>query len=159
MIEWNLFYRMLDIPEDVTEPTFYDLLGLRPETCRAEVVDRMLEVQKSRLRQNIPGPQFIPLVSSFEHKKLERAAAILRNHKTRQQYDEHLRRKADQRKREDQNERVRRRVLRQAREIVNSLLNPDKTLGDRERPILAAKLQELGIGENVTRSLLEKIPR
>ncbi len=51
MIEWNLFYKMLDIPEKLTEPTFYDLLGLQAETCGAERVDRMLHRQKKRLRK------------------------------------------------------------------------------------------------------------
>ena len=33
MIEWSLFYRMLGIPEEVPEPTYYDLLGLHPKAC------------------------------------------------------------------------------------------------------------------------------
>ena len=98
MIEWNLFYKMLGIPEEVAEPTYYDLLGLHPETCCAELVDRMLLVQKNRLRQNIPGPQFIPLILSFEQKKLERAAAVLRDPRTREKYHEHLQKKASQRR-------------------------------------------------------------
>ncbi|MHC4568542.1 MAG: hypothetical protein ACYTE3_22620, partial [Planctomycetota bacterium] len=158
MIEWNLFYKMLGIPEEVTEPTFYDLLGLHPETCCAELVDRMLLVQKNRLRQNIPGPQFIPLILSFEQKKLERAAAVLRDPRTREKYHEYLRKKASQRKLENRKEGARQRLLRQARDVVNSLLNPDKTLDDSRRPILAARLRKLGIGESRINSLLKRIP-
>jgi len=159
MIEWNLFYKMLGIPEEVTEPTFYDLLGLHPETCSAELVDRMLGIQKNRLRQNIPGPQFIPLILSFEQKKLERAAAVLRDPKAREKYHEYLRQKASHRKREDQKEGARLRLLRQARDVVNSLLNPDKTLDDSKRSTLAARLRELGIGQPRINSLLKRIPR
>ncbi len=159
MIEWNLFYKMLGIPEEVTEPTLYDLLGLNPETCSAELVDHMLHIQKNRLRQNIPGPQFIPLILSFERRKLERAAAVLREPRTRQKYREYLQRQASQRRRESQKERARQRLLWKARDIVNSLLNPDKTLDDSERPILAARLRELGVGDHRIDSFLRRIPR
>jgi len=159
MIEWSLFYKMLGVPEEVTEPTFYDLLGLQPETCCTELVDRMLNEQKNRLRQNIPVPQFIPLVLSFERKKLERAAAVLRDPITREKYHEYLQQKASKRRRENQKESARIRLLRRARDVVNSLLNPDKTLDDSERPVLAARLRELGIEESTIDSFLKRIPK
>ncbi|UCE49407.1 MAG: hypothetical protein JSW47_04535, partial [Phycisphaerales bacterium] len=159
MIEWNLFYKMLGIPEDVTEPTYYDLLGVHPKTCNAEIVDSMLNRRRSRLRQNIPGPQFIPLVLKFEQKKLEHAAAVLRDPEIRQKYNRYLQKKARERKSEKQKERTRQNLLQNARNIVNSLLNPDKTLDDSKRPILTAKLRNLGIREGNINSLLERIPR
>jgi len=109
MIEWNLFYKMLDIPEDVTEPTYYDLLGVDPGACNADIVDSMLHQRRSLLRQNIPGPQFIPLVRKFEQKKLEKAAAVLRNPELRQKYNRYLQQKARGRKSEKIKERNARR--------------------------------------------------
>jgi hypothetical protein len=159
MIEWNIFYKMLGIPEDITEPTYYDLLGLHPKTCSAELVDRMLHKQKSRLRQNIPGPQFIPLVLKFEKEKLERAAEVLRDPQIREKYNKYLRQKAHIRKREKQKGIAKQRLLNHARDIVNSLLGPDKTLDDSRRPILIARLKDLGINESRINSLLERIPR
>jgi len=159
MIEWNLFYKMLGIPEDVTEPTYYDLLGVHPKTCNAEIVDSMLQKRRSRLRQNIPGPQFIPLVLKFEQKKLEKAAKVLSNPKLREKYNKHLQQKALERKSEKHKEKTRHDMLLNARRIVNSLLNPDKTLDDSNRPILVEKLRNLGIRESNINSLLERIPR
>jgi len=159
MIEWSIFYKMLGIPEDVTEPTYYDLLGLHPNICNSALVDRMLNKQKSRLRQNIPGPQFIPLVLSFEQKKLDRAAAVLRDPAVREKYNTYLQRKARLRKREKQKEKARQRLLQKARDAVDALLNPDKTLDDSKRPILGAKLRSLGLKESRVNSLLERIPR
>ena len=159
MIEWNIFYRMLDIPEDITEPTYYHLLGLHPKTCSAELVERMLHKQRNRLRQNIPGPQFIPLVIKFEKEKLERAAEVLRDPQIRGKYNKYLRQKAHVRKREKQKGIAKQRLLNKARDIINSLLGPDKTLDDSKRPILMARLKELGIKESRINSLLERIPR
>jgi hypothetical protein len=159
MIEWNIFYKMLGIPEDTTEPTYYDLLGLHPKTCSVELVGRMLHKQKNRLRQNIPGPQFIPLVLKFEKEKLERAAEVLRDPQIREKYNKYLRQKAYLRKREKQKGIAKQRLLKHARDIVNSLLSPDKTLDDSKRPILAARLKDLGVNESRINSLLERIPR
>ena len=159
MIEWNLFYKMLGIPEDITEPTYYDLLGVHPKTCNAEIVDSMLHKRRSRLRQNIPGPQFIPLVLKFEQKKLEKAATVLSNPKLREKYNRYLQRKALERKSEKHKDRTRHDLLLNARNIINSLLKPDKTLDDSNRPILVEKLRNLGIKESNINSLLERIPR
>lgn len=159
MIEWNIFYKLLDIPENVTEPTYYDLLGMHPKNCNAELVDIMLQKRRSRLRQNIPGPQFIPLVLKFEQKKLEKAATVLRNPALREKYNRYLRQKVLERKSEKQKEGTRRDLLQKARHIVNSLLNNDKTLDEQNRPILAEKLRDLGIKESKINSLLERIPR
>jgi hypothetical protein len=159
MIEWNIFYKMLGIPEDITEPTYYDLLGLHPKTCSVELVDRMLHKQRNRLRQNIPGPQFIPLVIKFEKEKLERAAEVLRNPQIRQKYNKYLRQKAYIRKHEKRKEIAKQRLLNNARDIINSLLSPDKTLDDSKRPTLIARLKDLGIKESRINSLLERIPR
>jgi hypothetical protein len=153
MIERNLFYKMLDIPEDRTEPTFYDLLGLQADACSAERVDHMLHIQKRRLRQNIPSPQLIPLILSFEKNTLEPAAAVLRDPRTRQTYNSTLRQQANQK------ERARRHLVGQARDAVHSLLNPDKTLDDSKRPILAATLRALGIEEIRIHSLIKRLPR
>ncbi len=158
MIEWNIFYKILGIPEDITEPTYYDLLGLHPKTCSVELVDRMLHKKRNRLRQNIPGPQFIPFVLKFEKEKLERAAKVLRDPQIRKKYNKYLRQKLYKRRHEKHKTDAKRRLLKQARHAVNSLLNPDKTLDDSKRPLLITKLKDLGIKESRINSLLAKIP-
>ena len=68
--------RLLGLPEDAADPTAYQLLGLDPRRFAPEQVQPALEERKRRLRQNIPGPQFIPIVSRFEQ-ELDRVAALL----------------------------------------------------------------------------------
>ena len=90
IMDWTPFFRMLGIPEEVAEPTAYQLLGLTdPRTLTRELVEEALTERKKLLRQNIPGPQFIPLVSVFE-KKLEHAASILVDYDKRQAYHDRL---------------------------------------------------------------------
>jgi hypothetical protein len=158
MIEWSLFYKILGIPEDVTRPTHYDLLGLSPNVCSSELVEDMLNKQKSRLRQNIPGPQFIPFVLIFEQRELERAAAVLGDDAVREKYDKYLQRNSWLRKFRKKREWRRQQLLQQAHDVVTSLVNPDKTLDDSKRPILAASLRSLGLKESMINSLLERIP-
>ena len=81
MFEWTIFYRLLNLPDDVATPTYYHLLGLKPHSCTAEAVKNALQERKKRLRQNIPGPHFIPLVLRFETEQLDPAAEILANPK------------------------------------------------------------------------------
>lgn len=158
MIEWSLFYRMLGIPEEVAEPTYYDLLGLHPKVCTHELVDRMLATQRSRLRQNIPSSQFIPLILKFEQKKLERAASVLRDPEQRRRYDRYLHKKAQVKRGEKRKEKTKQLLLQKVRDIINSYLNPDKTLDDTKRPSLAAELRRLHIKQSTVDSLLERIP-
>ena len=158
MIEWNIFYKILGIPEDITEPTYYDLLGLHPKTCSIELVERMLRKRRNRLRQNITGPQFIPLVLKFEKEKLEHAAKVLRDPQIREKYNKYLRQKVYHRKHEKQKGIAKQRLLKKARDAVKSLLNSDGTLDDSKRSILTVKLKDLGIKENRINSLLERIP-
>ena len=83
--------RLLGLPEDAADPTAYQLLGLDPRRFAPEQVQPALEERKRRLRQNIPGPQFIPIVSRFEQ-ELDRVAALLLDPARRRVYDQGLHR-------------------------------------------------------------------
>ena len=137
MIEWTFFYRMLGIPERVTEPTVYQLLGLTdPRTVTPDLVQHALNERKKLLRHNIPAPQFIPLVSLFEQ-ELDRAAAILLDPQKRKVYHERLAREAGARRRRVKAGAARQRLVRAAREVIRDALNRDGTLEDNRRPGLA----------------------
>lgn len=83
--------RLLGLPDEVAEPTAYQLLGLDPRRFAPGQVGPALEERKRRLRHNIPGPQFIPIISRFEQ-ELDRVAALLLDPAQRRAYDEGLRR-------------------------------------------------------------------
>jgi hypothetical protein len=140
MLEWKIFYKMLDIPEDVTEPTYYDLLGVDSDACNAELVDSMLRRRRSLLRQNIPGPQFIPLVRKFEQKKLEKAATVLRNPELRQKYNRYLQQKARKRRSEELKERNGRREADAPEHEPVEKGRVDSQSSQRRRRILPAAL-------------------
>ena len=75
-IEWTIFYRILDIPDEITAPNYYQLLGVEPGVCTSELVMQSLNERKKRLRQNIPGPHFIPLVLKFEQENLDPSTSV-----------------------------------------------------------------------------------
>ncbi|MBN1845515.1 MAG: hypothetical protein JW810_07510 [Sedimentisphaerales bacterium] len=157
-LPWTIFYRLLDLPEQIDDPTHYHLLGLDPDGCAPEVVDQALLERKKRLRQGIPGPHFIPLVLRFESERLEPAAAVLRDPDARRRYNEQLRRQAS-RGEAGWLKAERARVLRRAQELVTAALNPDGSLEDDKRPVLAGQLQQMGFSAGDIRVLFEGIPR
>ena len=89
MIYGPAFYKLLGIPESVAEPTAYDLLALDPRMITERMVDEALAERKTSLRQNIPGPRFIPIVAAIE-RELDAAAEILRDPRRRYEYNEKL---------------------------------------------------------------------
>jgi len=70
------FFRILGIPEGVSTPDPYQLLGLDADAFDPTFVAAALQKQKQRLRQNLPNPQLIPLVAVVE-RDLDAAAALL----------------------------------------------------------------------------------
>ena len=157
MIEWTVFHRLLNIPETVIEPTYYDLLEIKPGDCTATNVARALRVRKKQLRQNIPGPSFIPLVLAFEAEQLELAAQTLSDPQTRQAYDTQLTgidTPADNLAVLAQ----RRRMIQKGRKLVLQTLNSDGTLSEEKRPELAQQLAEMGFSQGDIRVLFQGIP-
>ena len=157
MFEWTIFYRLLNLPDDVATPTYYHLLGLKPDSCSAETVQKALQERKKRLRQNIPGPHFIPLVLRFETEQLEPAAEILADPQKRAEYNEQLKEQARQGN-ADWVKAERSRVIQKARKLVLEHSNDDGTLDEQQRPLLAEKLIRLGFSTGDVRVLFEGIP-
>jgi hypothetical protein len=157
MFEWTLFYRLLDLPDDLASPTHYDLLGLTPETCTPQTVQQALHERKNLLRQNIPDPQFIPLVLRFESEQLEPAARVLADPQIRRQYDDQLK-KQDRQSPADWINAERARVIQKARKLVLDHSSDDGTLDEQQKPILAEKLSRLGFSPGDIRVLFQGIP-
>ncbi len=157
MFEWTIFYRLLNLPDDVASPTYYHLLGLKPQTCTAAAVQEALQERKKRLRQNIPGPQFIPLVLRFETEQLEPAAEVLADPQKRAEYNEQLKEQARQGT-ADWVKSERNLVIQKARKLVHAHSNDDGTLDEEQRPLLAEKLIRLGFSAGDVRVLFEGIP-
>jgi hypothetical protein len=157
MFEWTIFYRLLNLPDDLVAPTHYHLLGLKPHSCNAEAVHKALQERKKRLRQNIPGPQFIPLVLRFETEQLEPAADVLADPQKRAEYNEQLKEQTRQGT-ADWVKAERNRVIQKARKLVLQHSNDDGTLDEEQRPVLAEKLTRLGFSPGDVRVLFEGIP-
>jgi hypothetical protein len=79
MNELRPFYKLLSIPEDTAAPTPLQLLGLpavhSPPLTREQIEQAVLE-RKKLLRQNMPGPHALPIMSLVEQ-TMDKAAANL----------------------------------------------------------------------------------
>ena len=156
-IEWTIFYRMLDIPDEIASPNYYQLLGVEPGVCTAELVMQSLNERKKRLRQNIPGPHFIPLVLKFEQENLDPAAATLSDPQKRLEYDQQLQ-ESMQQPSAAQMKAYRASIIKKARELVLAALNDDGSISGDNRAVLGGELQRLGFSQGDIRVLFEGIP-
>jgi hypothetical protein len=152
-----ILYRLLGIPDTGAEPTAYRLLGISPQQATPELVEARLLACKKRLRQNIPGPQFIPMVSLWES-ELARAAETLLNPRKRDAYHAGLARQA--RKERQRGSPVPQQDQAAAiRQAVDSAVNPDWTLDEDRRPVVVDRLRSLKVPEPRIRSALAEIPK
>jgi len=156
MVYHPILYRLLGIPENDAEPTVYQLLGIEPGAHSAEAVDRALNERKKRLRQSIPGPQFIPMIALFE-KELDKAAALLLDSRKRTAYDRKLAAEAQDEKARQKSER-RQKLIHSVRRVMRRAMNPDGTLDEARRPAVAAELRKLGLRKANIAKLLADIP-
>ncbi len=156
-IEWTIFYRILEIPDEITAPNYYQLLGVEPEVCTAELLMQSLNERKMRLRQNIPGPHFIPLVLKFEQENLEPAAATLSDSEKRQEYDQRLQESVQQPSAAIRKA-YRASIIRKGRELVLAALNDEGSISEENRSVLGGQLQRLGFSQGDIRVLFEGIP-
>ncbi len=157
MIYGPAFYKLLGIPESVAEPTAYHLLKLDPRMITEALVDGALRQRKARLRQNIPGPQFIPIVSLIEQ-ELDKAAAVLRDPARREEYNARLLRES-RKKRLTQDSQKRAKLVEACRQTVRSMVDADGCLPDEKRGELASRLDSLGLPDDQVRYVLDHIPR
>jgi len=155
MIENIVFYKILGIDEAIIEPTYYHLLGLEPKDCTAQRVCKALRQKQKELRQNIPGPQFIPLVIKFEQEYLIPAAEVLCDEDKRQQYDKQLLKKQ---KIIEQQQQKSLQLITQVRKLVADSVGSDGTLDAAGKVELAAKLRQLGVDETNVAVILSRIP-
>jgi hypothetical protein len=156
MIYGPAFYKLLGIRESVSEPTAYNLLALDPRMVTERLVDEALAAQKQRVRHNIPGPQFIPIVAAIE-RELEAAAEILRHPQRRHEYNQKLLGRAKAAKDEPTVEQ-RCRIVAECREIVRSMVGHDGMLPRTRRDELAGRLRGAGMAEQDVRYVLGHIP-
>jgi len=148
---------MLDIPQKVAEPTPYHLLGIDPRVFSEDLVESALAERKMMLRQNIPGPQFIPMISLVE-KELDRAAEILSDPGKRKALNDRL--LGELRDKKAKKEKARRQKLRRAADkVIQGQVNRDGTLDDNKRQAVAKSLQDLGMSAADAQVVLEEIPR
>lgn len=157
MIEWTIFYRLLGIDDDVVDPSYYDLLAVDRRSCSKEVVERAVIERKKRLRQSIPGPEFVPLVLNFEQEQLDVAAAVLLDEARRREYDAELaNRMAEPSALAILAER--RRLIRLGHELLVGQMNADGTLDEDKRGFLGEKLRVLGFSVGDVAVLFRGIP-
>ena len=156
MIYGPAFYKLLGIPESVAEPTAYHLLDLDPRMITEAIVEGALKERKARLRQSIPGPQFIPIVSLIEQ-ELNQAAAILRDPQRRREYDDQLLRGPRKRARK-QGGPERRKLVEACREAVRDRVDADGCLPDERRGELAGELDRIGLPADQVQYVLEHVP-
>ena len=145
MIYGPAFYKLLGIPESVAEPTAYDLLALDQRMITERMVDEALAERKASLRQNIPGPRFIPIVAAIE-RELDAAAEILRDPRRRYEYNEKLLGRARAAKDEPTVE-ERCRIVAKCREIVRSMVGADGMMSRTRRDELAGLLRGAAAAE------------
>lgn len=158
MIAWTPFYRMLGIPDDVVEPTLYQLLGLSdPRSLSPEMIDLSLQERRRQLRQGIPGPQFIPMMSRFEA-ELEQAADLLRDPRRREEYNRRLIERARLHRRTVQERTERQELVQRARKVIRKALNAKGALPGTRREELAGQLRELGVPDADVAEVLARIP-
>lgn len=156
MIYRTALIKLLGIPKKVVEPTPYHLLGLDPKACTPEQVKNALRERKKSLRQNIPGPQFIPVIHQLE-KELDAAAELLIDPEKREAYHERVRR--EYRERKQKKLRAQRKVIvRAVNNLIRKAVNEDGTLGRDKRSSLAEQIRKLGISEEQIQRILSQIP-
>lgn len=155
MTEFSIFYKILGIAEDIIEPSYYHLLGIERSGCSAATVAGALKKCKNELRQNVPGPQFIPMVLKFEQEQLALAAEVLGDDKKRHAYDRQLAKKWKKMQAETQK---RGRQISAVRAAIVEAVSGSGSLDEAGRAILAENLRRLGVDEGNISLILKKIP-
>ncbi len=156
MIYGPAFYKLLGIPETVVELTAYHLLGLDPRMITAALLDQAIIERKARLRQNISGPGFIPIVSMIES-ELDAAADTLRDPHRRLQYNKKLLDHTGSAKAKVEGQ-DRRKIVAECRSIVRSMVDSEGMLVRARREKLAVRLQNAGMSDDDVRYVLQHIP-
>lgn len=155
MTDLRIFYRFLGIAEHIIEPSHYHLLGIDRKVCNSETVKAALLVRKNELRQNAPGPEFVPHIVQFEKEQLEPAAAVLGDETKRAEYDKVL--AARWKHIKDQTVK-RSRLIGVVRMAIANAVDEQGAMDSKGRDTLSEKLKELGVEENNVTAILARIP-
>jgi len=151
-----LYTSLLGMPEDVEEPTAYQLLGITPEEATPERVAEALEERRQYARKNVPNPRLIPAVMLLET-ELQQAADILSDPKKRAAYD--AKHKIGRPTPETTDREARKNELRRfIRRQVKELSEPDRTMTAANKEELARRLAAEGIAQKTIDRVLEQIP-
>lgn len=153
----GLLHRLLNIPEAVESPTYYQLLDINPLQLTPESVREALEQRKAQLRRQIPGPQLLPVIAQIE-KKLDEAAETLMDPQKRQAYQEQLKGHGGDHMKRQLSEKQRA-YLQRIRRIIQRSLNEDGTLNLARRPDLIETLKRMEVPEKDIRYILAQIPQ
>ncbi len=156
MNHWDSFYRILGVAEHVIEPTYYHILGVHPKECEPEKIHAALLKKKQLLRQNVPGPQFIPLVIRFEKEQLEPAAETLRDPQKRRSYNKQLLEKEKTRRKQDPE--AKKRQLNKVRSIIRESVRKDGTLDKAGKQLLTDRLVAAGVASDAVEQIIYRIP-
>ena len=151
-----LYTSLLGLPEDLEEPTLYQLLGITPEEATPERVAEALEERKQYARSNVPDPRLIPAVMVLET-ELQQAADVLSDPTKRTAYD--AKHKIGRPAPEPIDREARKNKLRRfIREQVKELSAPDKTMTAANKEELARRLSAKGIAQKTIDHVLGQIP-
>jgi hypothetical protein len=155
MTELRMFYRMLGIAENIIEPSFYHLLNIDRKDCSFKTVRAALLARKNELRQNAPGPEFVPQIIEFEKEHLEPAAKVLADEARRAQYDKVI----AKRWRRYRNETDKRASLVGAvRLSITNAIDAQGALSTHGKVALGKELESLGVEEHNVVAILARIP-
>jgi len=139
-----MFYRLLGIESARARPTAYELLGLAPQTCDPHTIAEALARRRQQLRRHLSTPRLFPLVLAFE-RELDLAARTLTDPTTREHYDHRQASLNDTEKDalDEQEQRRLQQIVTAVKATVENLLNPDRTLDNDKRPLVAYRMREL----------------
>lgn len=182
-MDWTLFYKLIGLPESAKEPTYYQLLGVSPQSVTPAVVERCLSERKRQLRQKIPGRQMIPVIARFEQ-ELDLGARILSDPVKRQAYHQRLQREGrvieqptvplvataeprtaspppsagpapapQQRPKTDSAD-----LAERVRRLIRTALAVNGTLNQSQQAALARELMRMGVNRDDVQTLLSRIP-
>ncbi|AQT69501.1 hypothetical protein STSP2_02692 [Anaerohalosphaera lusitana] len=155
MSDLRVFYRILGIARHIVDPSYYHILGIDRKGCNADVVRSALKARKRELRENIPGPEFIPLVMKFEKEQLEVAAEVLADEHKRREYDKQLLLKQRQIEKKTEENAA---LLERTRAAVMNAVSSDGTLTPARRVALAKELRQIGVAQKNVDAILARIP-
>lgn len=152
----KLLKRLLGLHIGGTEPTYYELLGISPDEVTDDSLDQAVKKRIQHIRSQIPGQQYMPMLTIFE-RALREAADTLRDPRQRRKYDHALKRQAAGKQYRQARIQAKQRN-KQARRIIAQTMGFTQFIPPENRQILQHKLVELGFSPLNVKGFLSRIP-